>query len=47
VKLEFDENDVLHICPETSTEVRALKYFKKEYEEHGEKMIEIRTDLKE
>jgi hypothetical protein len=44
MKLEFDENMVLHICPESNIELMALKYWAKEYQTHGSKMLEIKHD---
>lgn len=39
--LRFDENGVLHLCPENHTEAMALKYWAKEFATHGARMIEI------
>lgn len=41
----FDKNGVLHIRPDNYNDVHTLKWFLKEYAEHGIKMIEIETDL--
>lgn len=31
----------MHICPENTTELMALKYWMKEYLAHGPKMLEV------
>ena len=46
MKLYFDDDDVLHICPENNTECMALKYWTDEYKEHGAKMLEVDTEPK-
>lgn len=45
MKIEFKPDDTLCIIPESSTEVMALKYWKDEYEKHGEKVLHVSTDL--
>jgi hypothetical protein len=45
IKVYFDEKDVLHICPKDSIGVMALKYWKGEYLEHGDKMLEVDTHV--
>jgi hypothetical protein len=39
------ENDTLCIVAETSIEAMALKYWRKEYDEHGDKVLEVVTDV--
>ena len=41
MKVYFDPDDTLHICPENSTERMALKYWLKEYKEHGPKVLTV------
>lgn len=41
MRIYFDEDDTLHISPENSTEAMALKYWKGEYKEHGDKVLEV------
>lgn len=41
MRLHFDDNGVLHLCPENNTEAMALKYWAKEFSTHGTRMIEI------
>jgi hypothetical protein len=45
MRIYFDDDDTLHITPENSTEAMALKYWKKEYAEHGEKVLEVDTEV--
>lgn len=45
MRIEFDKDDVLIIMPETSVEAMALKYWLKEFEAHGEKMLDVSTDV--
>lgn len=45
VKVYFDDKDVLHVVPKDSIGVMALKYWKKEFEEHGEKVLEVDTQV--
>lgn len=45
MQVYFDDNDVLHVCPENSIEVMALKYWRGEYEEHGDKVLEVDTSV--
>ena len=43
IKVYFDDKDVLHVSPKDSIGVMALKYWKNEYAEHGDKMLEVDT----
>lgn len=45
MKMEFGPNMALRIVPENSIEAMALRYWEKEYREHGEKMLEVVTDI--
>lgn len=45
MKIEFDGDDTLIIMPENSVEAMALKYWAKEYAEHGSKVLEVSTDV--
>lgn len=45
MKIKFDNNGVLHVVPEDSTEMMALRYWEKEYHTHGSKMIEVDTEM--
>lgn len=45
MKIEFDEDATLIIMPENSVEAMALKYWAKEYEAHGDKVLEVSTDV--
>lgn len=41
----FKADDTLRICPDNSVEAMALKYWAREYEEHGDKVLEVMTDV--
>lgn len=41
--VEFTDESVLRVIPETSIEAMALKYWEKEFEAHGVKMFEVET----
>lgn len=41
MRVYFDANDVMYVCAENSTERMALKYWLKEYKEHGSKMLDV------
>jgi hypothetical protein len=41
MRIYFDADDTLHISPENSVESMALKYWEKEYKEHGDKVFEV------
>lgn len=41
----YDDKNVLHVCPENSVEVMANKYYKGEYEDHGDVLLEIHTEV--
>lgn len=45
MRLHFKPDDTLVICPETSTEAMALKYWQREYDEQGDKLLEVDTDV--
>lgn len=45
MRIYFDNDDTLHICPENSIEAMALKYWAKEYDEHGSKVLEVDTEV--
>lgn len=45
MKVEFQEDGTLSICPEDSVERMALKYWVMEYRTHGDKMIEVSDEL--
>ena len=47
MKALITEDCILHIIPESSTEVVALKYWVKEFGIHGVKMIEVADTLAE
>ncbi len=44
MKIEFGKDDTLIIMAENSIESMALKYWKNEFEEHGEKVLHVSTD---
>jgi hypothetical protein len=44
MRVYFDEHDVLHLCPEDTTEAMALKYWMKEYAAHGSKMLDVEIE---
>lgn len=44
MRIYFKPDDTLVVCADDSTEVMALKYWLKEYEAHGDKVLEIDTD---
>jgi len=44
MRIYFDDDDTLHITPENTVEAMALKYWKKEYAEHGDKVLEVDTE---
>jgi hypothetical protein len=41
MKIEFAPDSAMRIVPETSVEAMALKYWEKEFEEHGTKMLTV------
>lgn len=45
MKLHFTDNDVLVLCAETDVEAMALKYWLAEFNKHGEKLVEVNTDV--
>ncbi len=45
IKIRFDSNDVLHLIPKDDIGMMALKYYKGELREHGEKMIVVETEV--
>lgn len=45
MKLEFGADMVLHIVPENSVEVMALKYWELEFREHGTKLLNVVTEI--
>ena len=45
MRLEFTPQMVLKVVPETSVEAMALRYWEKEYLEHGTKMLEVFTEI--
>lgn len=45
MRIYFGKDDTLHISPENSIEAMALKYWKKEYAEHGDKVLEVDVDI--
>lgn len=47
MKVKFDMAGVLHVVPEDSVEAMALRYWEKEYEAHGGRMIEVETAIPE
>jgi len=46
MQVYFSDDDVLHICPENTTECMALKYWMDEYKAHGAKMLEVDIEAK-
>ena len=44
MKVYIDDAMVLHICPKDGVEVMALKYWYKEFQTHGMKMLEVEGD---
>ena len=44
MRIYFDNDDTLHIVPEDSIEAMALKYWKGEYKEHGDKVLQVDTE---
>lgn len=45
MNVKFDNNGVLYVVPENSTETMALRYWEKEYQTHGSRMIEVVTEI--
>lgn len=45
MKVDFKPDDTLCIVAETGLEAMALKYWAKEYAEHGDKVLEVITDV--
>lgn len=45
--IAFDEQGVLHVKPETHSDVMTLKWFIKEFSTHGNKMINVATEIEE
>lgn len=45
MKLEFAPDMSLVIVPESSVEAMALRYWEKEYREHGDKMLQVVTEI--
>jgi hypothetical protein len=45
MRLEFGPTMALRIVPENSVEAMALRYWEKEYREHGDKLLEVVTDI--
>lgn len=43
MRVYFRDDDTLVICPDNSVEAMALKYWMKEYAEHGDKVLEVDT----
>jgi hypothetical protein len=43
--VRFKPDDTLCIVAETSIEAMALKYWLREYAEHGDKVLEVVTDV--
>ena len=45
MKLYFRDDDTLVVAASDSVEAMALKYWLKEYEEHGDKVFEVDTTV--
>lgn len=45
MRIEFAPDSAMRIVPETSVEAMALRYWEKEFEEHGIKMITVVTQI--
>ncbi|UNY40595.1 hypothetical protein KLER11_gp75 [Pararheinheimera phage vB_PsoM_KLER1-1] len=45
MKIRFTDNDVMEIHAETDVEAMALKYWDAEFAKHGEKLLEVVTDV--
>ena len=45
MKIEFGPDSSLRIVPETSVEAMALRYWEKEFEEHGTKLLHVVTQI--
>jgi hypothetical protein len=45
MKITFSDDDTLIIIPESGIEAMALKYWKKEFDEHGSRVLEVVTDV--
>jgi hypothetical protein len=45
MKVEFSSDDTLFIVAETGLEAMALKYWMAEYSKHGDKLLEVVTDV--
>lgn len=45
MRVYFGADKVLHISPEDTTESMALQFWKLEKAEHGEKMLEVDTEV--
>lgn len=45
MRATLDETCVLHVIPENTTELVALKYWVKEFLAHGVKMLEVSTSV--
>lgn len=47
MRATLDDTCVLHIVPESTTELIALRYWVKEYLAHGAKMLEVATSVED
>lgn len=45
MKIDFKPNGALCLVAETNIEAMALKYWQREYEEHGEALLCVVTDV--
>ncbi len=45
MRIHFDDDEVLHICPKNSVEAMALRYWLEEYKAHGDKMLVVETSV--
>lgn len=45
MRITFSDDDTLVIMPDNSIEAMALKYWKKEFDEHGGRVLEVVTDV--
>ncbi len=45
IKVYFDKNEVMHICPKDSVGAMALKHFHTKVQTYGLKMFDLHTDI--
>jgi len=45
MKTYFDDDCVLHVVPENTSDTMAMRYFEQEFAKHGPRMIELHTEI--